>query len=157
MGSWSRRVQLRVSQTVLSLGQWSTSVFVRLIFHSIRRHTEFHPFSGLQIQATDNKIYSGPVDAVKKIVSKHGIAGLYKGQVPTFWREAVGYGAYFWAYEKLMQREVRNGVKREDVSPVKAVLYGAAAGYAVSLRVSASPSSHLQPLYSSGRASTPST
>lgn len=70
---------------------------------------------------------------MKKIVSKHGIAGLYKGQVPTLWREAVGYGAYFWAYEKLMQRELRNGVKREDVSPVKAVLYGAAAGYAVRL------------------------
>lgn len=87
---------------------------------------------GLQIQATENKIYNGPGDAVKKIISQHGLAGLYKGQVPTLWREAIGYGAYFWAYEKLMQREIRNGVKREDVSPVKAVLFGAAAGYAVS-------------------------
>ena len=86
---------------------------------------------GLQIQATDNKIYSGPLDAVKKIMSQHGIAGIYKGQVPTLAREAIGYGAYFWAYEKLMQREQRKGVKREDVSPVKAVLFGAAAGYAV--------------------------
>ena len=89
-------------------------------------------FLGLQIQSTDNKIYSGPGDAVKKIVSKHGIAGLFKGQVATVTREAVGYGAYFWAYEKLMQRELRNGVRREDVSPFKAVLFGAAAGYAVS-------------------------
>lgn len=86
----------------------------------------------MQIQSTDNKIYSGPGDAVKKIVSKHGIAGLFKGQVATVTREAVGYGAYFWAYEKLMQRELRNGVRREDVSPFKAVLFGAAAGYAVS-------------------------
>ena len=70
---------------------------------------------------------------MKKIMSQHGIAGIYKGQVATITREAVGYGAYFWAYEKLMQREIRNGVKREDVSPVKAVLFGAAAGYAVSL------------------------
>ena len=68
---------------------------------------------------------------MKKIISKHGIAGLYKGQVATITREAVGYGAYFWAYEKLMQRELRNGVKREDVSLFKAVLFGAAAGYAV--------------------------
>ena len=64
-------------------------------------------------------------------MSQHGIAGIYKGQVPTLAREAIGYGAYFWAYEKLMQREQRKGVKREDVSPVKAVLFGAAAGYAV--------------------------
>ncbi|OCB87381.1 mitochondrial carrier [Sanghuangporus baumii] len=85
----------------------------------------------LQIQATDNKIYSGPADAVKKIMSQHGIAGIYKGQVPTLAREGIGYGAYFWAYEKLMQREQRKGVRREDVSPVKAVLFGAAAGYAL--------------------------
>ena len=64
-------------------------------------------------------------------MSQHGIAGIYKGQVPTLAREAIGYGAYFWAYEKLMQREQRKGVRREDVSPVKAVLFGAAAGYAV--------------------------
>ena len=86
---------------------------------------------GLQIQATENKIYSGPVDAVKKIMSKHGIVGIYKGQVATLAREAIGYGAYFWAYEKLMQQEQRKGIKREEVSPVKAVLFGAAAGYAV--------------------------
>lgn len=68
---------------------------------------------------------------MKKIFSQHGIAGLYKGQVATLLRETVGYGAYFWAYEKLMQREIRKGIRREDVSPVKAVLFGAAAGYAV--------------------------
>lgn len=89
----------------------------------------YHP--GLQIQSTNNKIYSGPGDAVRKILSQHGIAGLYKGQVATLYREAIGYGAYFWAYEKLMQREVRKGFKREEVSPAKAVLFGAAAGYAV--------------------------
>lgn len=35
-----------------------------------------------------------------------------------------------------MQREIRKGLKREEVSPVKAVLFGAAAGYAVSLLAS---------------------
>lgn len=85
----------------------------------------------MQIQANDNKIYSGPADAVRKIYSQYGIAGIYKGQVATLCREAIGYGAYFWAYEKLMQREIRKGLKREEVSPVKAVLFGAAAGYAV--------------------------
>lgn len=88
--------------------------------------------TGLQIQSNHNRIYSGPGDAVKKILSSHGIAGIYKGQVPTFAREAIGYGAYFWAYEKLMQREMaKKGIQREQVSPAHAVLFGAAAGYAV--------------------------
>jgi solute carrier family 25 carnitine/acylcarnitine transporter 20/29 len=70
---------------------------------------------------------------VRKIGSQHGIAGIYKGQVPTLAREAIGYAAYFWAYEKLMQREMAvHGIKRDEVSPAKAVLFGAAAGYAVS-------------------------
>jgi len=52
--------------------------------------------------------------------------------VPTLYREAIGYGAYFWAYEKLVQREMdTKGIRRDQISPVNAVLYGAAAGYAL--------------------------
>lgn len=48
-------------------------------------------------------------------------------------REASGYGIYFWAYEKLVQREMKKkGIRRDDINPLNAVLYGAAAGYAVS-------------------------
>lgn len=87
---------------------------------------------GLQIQQSHNRIYSGPVDAVKKIASAHGIAGLYKGQVPTLYREAIGYGAYFWAYEKLVQREMaKKGIRRDQISAAHAMLFGAGAGYAV--------------------------
>lgn len=40
--------------------------------------------------------------------------------------------SYFFAYEALMQRHLRQtGLRREDVSPGFAVLYGAAAGYAL--------------------------
>lgn len=70
---------------------------------------------------------------MKKIYGAHGIAGIYKGQAVTLLREASGYGVYFLAYEKLVQREMRQkGIKREEISPAHAVLYGAAAGYAVS-------------------------
>ena len=45
----------------------------------------------------------------------------------------MGYGVYFWAYEKLVQREMAlKNIRREQISPGSAVLYGAAAGYAVS-------------------------
>lgn len=37
------------------------------------------------------------------------------------------------AYDKLVQREMRQkGISREQINPLNAVLYGAAAGYAVS-------------------------
>lgn len=62
----------------------------------------------------------------------YGLSGLYKGQAVTLLREATGYGVYFLAYEKLMQREMATKrIRRDEVSPVKAVLFGAAAGYAV--------------------------
>jgi solute carrier family 25 (mitochondrial carnitine/acylcarnitine transporter), member 20/29 len=69
---------------------------------------------------------------MKKIYSAHGVAGIYKGQGVTLLREATGYGVYFLAYEKLMQREMaQKGIKREEISAAHAVLYGATAGYAV--------------------------
>ncbi|KAF9063598.1 mitochondrial carrier [Rhodocollybia butyracea] len=86
----------------------------------------------LQTQPSKNPPYNGPFDAIKKIYSAHGIKGIFKGQGVTFLREATGYGVYFLAYEKLVQREMRvKGIKREQISPVNAVLYGAAAGYAL--------------------------
>ncbi|KAF5387535.1 hypothetical protein D9757_006548 [Collybiopsis confluens] len=86
----------------------------------------------LQTQPSINRTYNGPFDAIRKIYSANGIAGIFKGQGVTFLREATGYGVYFLAYEKLVQREMRvKGIKREELSATNAVLYGAAAGYAL--------------------------
>jgi len=86
----------------------------------------------LQTQSDKNRLYSGPLDAIKKISRSHGIAGLYKGQVPTFAREALGYAAYFCTYEALVQRYMRiHQVPREALPSPLAVLYGAIAGYAL--------------------------
>lgn len=86
----------------------------------------------LQTQSAQNPTYSGPWDAIKKIYSSHGIAGIYKGQGVTLLRESLGYGIYFLAYEKLMQYEMtRKGIRRDQVNPANAVLFGAAAGYAL--------------------------
>ena len=89
--------------------------------------------AGLQTQSNTNPMYKGPFDAIKKIYSQHGIPGIFKGQGVTFLREAAGYGIYFMVYEKLVQREMaQKGIRREQISPLNAVLYGATAGYAVS-------------------------
>ncbi|KAJ7502391.1 mitochondrial carrier domain-containing protein [Mycena galericulata] len=86
----------------------------------------------LQTQSSTKPEYKGPFDAIKKIYSAHGIPGVFKGQGVTLVREATGYGVYFLAYEKLVQREMaQKGIKRDELSPLNAVLYGAAAGYAL--------------------------
>lgn len=105
------------------------------------------------MQTDKNRVFAGPWDFIKKVHAKKGIAGLYKGQAITLWREASGYGIYFWAYEKLMQREMaQKGIRRDQIHPLKAVVYGAAAGYAVRfvlLSVAAIPHNHSScgPLY----------
>lgn len=86
----------------------------------------------LQTQSNTNPIYKGPFNAMKKIASQHGIAGIFKGQGVTFLREATGYGVYFLAYEKLVQREMtQKGIRRDQINPMNSVLYGATAGYAL--------------------------
>ncbi|KAF8326646.1 mitochondrial carrier [Cantharellus anzutake] len=86
----------------------------------------------LQAQPDKNRLYNGPWDAIKKISQSHGISGLYKGQVPTFAREALGYGAYFCTYEMLVQRYMRvHQVPREALPSHLAIAYGATAGYAL--------------------------
>ncbi|TFL03187.1 mitochondrial carrier domain-containing protein [Pterulicium gracile] len=86
----------------------------------------------LQIQSNTNRIYNGPLDAIKKIYSGYGIAGIFKGQGVTLLRESTGYGVYFLAYEKLVQREMSSkNIRRDEIHPVNAVLYGAGAGYAL--------------------------
>jgi solute carrier family 25 carnitine/acylcarnitine transporter 20/29 len=87
----------------------------------------------LQTQSNTNPLYKGPLDAIKKIYGQRGIAGIYKGQAVTLLREATGYGVYFLTYEKLVQWEMtKKGMRRDQISPVNAILYGAGAGYAVS-------------------------
>ncbi|GFZ50836.1 Carrier protein YMC1, mitochondrial [Saitozyma sp. JCM 24511] len=78
------------------------------------------------------RLYAGPLDCAIKLYRQGGMSGLFKGQVSTMWRDGVGYGSYFMAYEWLVQRHIRvNGVKREEISPLWAVTFGAAAGYAL--------------------------
>ncbi|KAJ1973127.1 Mitochondrial carrier protein ymc2 [Dimargaris xerosporica] len=80
--------------------------------------------------------YQGPLDCIWKIYRAHGLAGIYKGQVPTALRECFGYGAYFMAYEYLIQRATqRRGIDRTALSAPEVCLYGAAAGFAMWLSI----------------------
>ncbi len=40
----------------------------------------------------EKKLYEGPLDCAKKLYARQGLSGIFKGQVPTIWRDGVGYG-----------------------------------------------------------------
>ncbi|QRV93935.1 mitochondrial carrier protein [Ceratobasidium sp. AG-Ba] len=117
---------------LLSSGQLIVAGAVAGLANSVVSGPVEHIRIRLQTQPHHPKLYNGPWDAAKKIYRTNGIAGIFKGQNPTLLREATGYAAYFWAYEKLVQREMRvHQCRREDIPPAKAILFGAAAGYAL--------------------------
>jgi len=97
-----------------------------------------HIRTRLQVQSSIAPEFKGPIDCMKKIYASQGLRGLYQGQVPTLAREFIGFGAYFTAYEYLIQQEMMmSGLKREELSTLKVCLFGAIAGY--SMWISAFP------------------
>lgn len=90
----------------------------------------------LQTQTADVKLYNGPIDAVKKMHSGSGIKGVFRGIVPTMIREGHGMGAYFLAFEALVDHDCNsNKIERKDIPGWRLCLYGASAGYAVCILV----------------------
>ena len=58
------------------------------------------------------KAYRGPFAMVGNIYRSEGLAGCYRGMVPTVWSDAIGYGVYFMTYENtrlLLQQSVFPG------------------------------------------------
>jgi len=76
------------------------------------------------------KLYNGPLDCVRKLGAHRGILnGVYRGQAVTMWREAFAYGAWFTAFEYMMNTDAaRNKMDRKDVPGWKVALYGGLAG-----------------------------
>ncbi|KAF5102968.1 hypothetical protein DV451_001668 [Geotrichum candidum] len=88
----------------------------------------------LQTQPSgDKKLYNGPVDAVKKIWSQHGLfKGIFRGSGITLLRESQAYGVWFLTYEFLMNETIKRTNKGRDQIPTwQLMLYGALAGEAL--------------------------
>lgn len=85
----------------------------------------------LQTQTGDSKAFSGPIDCAKKLYQSSGIRGIYKGLMPTLFRESVGLGIYFATYEALVARELEKfpALSRKDVPGWKLCLFGGLSGY----------------------------
>jgi solute carrier family 25 (mitochondrial carnitine/acylcarnitine transporter), member 20/29 len=54
--------------------------------------------------------YSGPMDVFRHVLREGGVAGLYKGMVPTMLREVPGNGVMFLSYEWLKRMMARQQV-----------------------------------------------
>ncbi|KAH6955120.1 solute carrier family member 46 [Fusarium avenaceum] len=76
------------------------------------------------------RLYDGPGDCVRKLGAHNGVlSGIYRGQAVTIWREAFAYGAWFTAFEYMMNSDAaRNKVDRKDIPAYKIALYGGLAG-----------------------------
>lgn len=79
------------------------------------------------------RLYSGPLDCVRKLGAHQGVLrGLYRGEAVTVYREAAAYGAWFTAFEYLMNADAaRNGVDRKEIPGWKVAFYGGLAGEAL--------------------------
>lgn len=58
----------------------------------------------IQIQTTGAKLYSGSIDAFRKIYARHGIRGVFSGTEVTIHREIVAYAVYFGVYDEMMKK-----------------------------------------------------
>lgn len=79
------------------------------------------------------RLYNGPIDCVKKLSAHQGVLrGIYRGQAVTLWREATAYGAWFAAFEYMMNSDAaRNKMDRKDIPAWKIAFYGGLAGEAL--------------------------
>lgn len=115
----------------LSHSQFYASGFAAGIANGFLASPIEHVRIRLQTQTTQ-KLYNGPIDTIKKIYSGSGFKGVFRGLVPTQIREGHGMGAYFLAFEALVEHDMKsNNVQRKDIPGWRLCLYGACAGYAM--------------------------
>ena len=129
--SHSRPLQLSYSQYYAAgaFAGVANSVISGPIEHvRIRLQTQPH--------GADKRLYSGPLDCVRKLASPaYGgglLRGLYRGEAVTVLREAQAYGVWFLTFEWLMNGDAaRNAIARADIPTWKVAFYGGLAGEAL--------------------------
>lgn len=120
----------------LSYGQYYASGAFAGVANSVISGPIEHVRIRLQTQPHGaGKLYSGPVDCVRKLVAAEGgglFRGVYRGEAVTVLREAQAYGVWFLAFEWMMNTDAaRNGVPRDSIPAYKIAFYGGLAGEAL--------------------------
>jgi solute carrier family 25 carnitine/acylcarnitine transporter 20/29 len=81
----------------------------------------------IQTQPKENPIYKGSIDCMQKIFRNYRIKGVFKGVVPTLYRDSIGYGVYFALHSTLMNW-LCPGQTRREYSIAKIGAAGSIAG-----------------------------
>ncbi|KAJ2753481.1 hypothetical protein GGH94_003399 [Coemansia aciculifera] len=82
----------------------------------------------LQVQRKkDSTSYTGNMDAIRKILSAEGIAGLFSGLESALFGAAVTNGVYYYFFEAV-KAAFERASKRKNMSTVESMVSGAVAG-----------------------------
>jgi len=81
----------------------------------------------IRMQLQGNRTFSA-IDCVKKIVQNYGMKGLYKGSVPTMWRDSIAFGIYFSMYEWITRQPFIQSQSQSDLGMGSVLLAGGLAG-----------------------------
>jgi len=134
--SGSEQLKLRNSCISGAIAGWAQS-FICCPIELIKLRMQFQKdpthFFGVPMATTKTKkVYSNPLEAVKKIYSNSGILGLGKGMVPTLWREIPAFAVYFSCYDFICQWMVKRkaGMSLDELSPFSLCIAGGLGGIA---------------------------
>jgi len=126
-----RFLQERNGGADLSYGQYGAAGAFAGVANSVLSGPIEHIRIRLQSQPHGAaRLYDGPGDCIRKVGAHDGILrGIYRGQAVTIWREAFAYGAWFTAFEYMMNKDAaRNKIDRKDIPAYKIAFYGGLAG-----------------------------
>lgn len=84
----------------------------------------------MQVQGANGSkpVYSSTIDCLKKVLTQHGLKGVYQGLYATMIRDVIAGGVYFGVYETLMRRSEAVHGDRKKIPMILITLYGAFAG-----------------------------
>jgi len=120
-------MQRLTGQSTLSLPYVAVCGAVAGLVNSVVSTPAEHIRIRMQSQGTmPNPPFKSSMDCIKKIHAQAGLRGIYKGGVPTLWREGIAYAVYFSVYDWCIRRMTGNS--RHEPEMYKIALSGAFAG-----------------------------
>ncbi|GAA5886529.1 hypothetical protein JCM6882_001676 [Rhodosporidiobolus microsporus] len=117
------------SSSVLSYGELAAAGFFSAIPTTLVAAPVERVKVLLQMQGQGGQqLYSGPLDAVRKLYSQGGLRSIYRGTLATLARDGPGSAAYFVAYEYVKKALTPQGKQPGELSLSAVCVAGGVAG-----------------------------
>ncbi|GAA5984503.1 hypothetical protein JCM11641_007004 [Rhodosporidiobolus odoratus] len=113
------------SSSILSYSELAAAGF----FSAIPTTLVAAPVERVKMQGQGGQqLYSGPLDAVRKLYSQGGLRSIYRGTTATLARDGPGSAAYFVAYEYVKKKLTPEGTDPASLSLGAVMMAGGVAG-----------------------------